>query len=279
MGLAEDFRAMIDQQRASRRGGGNLNIETELARLFNSPFDVPTGPTEEELAGIETLRGAADPTARLERGRERFEEFAAPGILSSLTAAGFGRSGAVGESLAKAFASQVSNPIEQQVAQAINILGQQQLSLGSRVATRKTGKETSLLNRAIGILGQLQSLRVAQANIDSQGGRRVGGARGGAGTPFAAFPRATTANKPNLFGDDPTGFGVGPRATPAEFEAQTRNLLSQAELPPLGATFFAPSGTTFRPGDVLSQRPSDPGTGRITVTGAPTTLRKTLFGS
>ncbi len=275
MGMAEDFRAFTE---SNRRGGGvKLNIETELAKLFNSPFDVPTGPTEQELSGIATLQSAADPTARLERGRERFESSAAPGIMSALTAAGFGRSGAVGESLANAFASQVSNPIEQQVAQALNILGQQQLSLGNRVAQRKTGKETSLVNRAIRILGQLQSLRTAQAGVNQRtSGGGGGGFRRGGGTSFSAFPRGQVVNKPNLFGSDPTGFAVGPRSSPAEFDAQTQNLISQSQLPPLGATIFGPSGNTFRPGDVLQ---GAGGRGKLSISSAPTTLRKTLFGS
>ena len=142
-----------------------LNLETESRRLFESPFQ--RGPTEQELAGIETLRLQADPTRRLAAARTRFEDVEGPGIDAALVAAGLGRSGAIGEARAQGIAA-LTLPIEQQVAQAQNVLGQQQLQLGGNLQ----GRGFAELERRRAILGQLQQLRIAQANLNARGGRR-----------------------------------------------------------------------------------------------------------
>jgi len=137
-----------------------LNLETESRRLFESPFRA--GPTEQELAGIETLRLQADPTRRLAAARTRFGDVEGPGIDAALVAAGLGRSGAIGEARAQGIAA-LTLPIESQVAEAQGQLGEAQLGLGSRVSARGFSE----LERRRVILAQLQQLRTAQATVNA----------------------------------------------------------------------------------------------------------------
>lgn len=237
-----------------------VNIEEELTKLLRSPFD--PGLTEREKAGLETLRRAGDPTAQLAAARQRFERFTSPEVISRLTAAGFGRSGAVAPALARAFAPTAAQ-IESQARQNRVLFGQSQIAAGEAVSTRRA----SLLGRALKVLQQLQGLREAQAVVNA-GGRRV--------SNITHFPRGLSQ----------------PSALPTIARATTATPVAPTQLPPVpeeapapvprtsifqgpggrGFGIVAPGGSSiFRPTPGIQQQ-RDPNTGLLppgTTLGGP----------
>ncbi len=207
----------------------NVNLETRLQELLDSPFELTQGLTEREKAGLETLKTAGDPTTQLASARDRFNEFTAPEVQSRLTAAGFGRTGAVGTSLAKAFAP-VAGQIENQALQNRVRFGQAQIQAGGVVAGRADNQRTALLTRALKILQQIQTLRTNQAQINAASGANIRNfnqasrisARSGQGSPGQVNQSDIDFGGPNDVGI------IRPKFTDQQIIAQRRAKASSA---------------------------------------------------
>ena len=118
------------------------DLKTAIVNLRNSPF---VGIQPQETAGLETLGRLADTSGLLTAAKNQFETISSPEIMARLTASGFGRSGAVGESLAKGFAGMVL-PITQMGYQGLQTLGQAQLGVGQQIAARGQANLHELIN-------------------------------------------------------------------------------------------------------------------------------------
>ena len=118
------------------------DLKESIASLRGSPF---ISITPQETAGLETLKGLTDTSGLYSAAKRQFEDVSSPEIMARLTASGFGRSGAVGESLAKGFA-QLALPIEQAGFQARNVYGQAQLGVGQQIAARGQSNLQAVVN-------------------------------------------------------------------------------------------------------------------------------------
>lgn len=267
MGIFRWLKWILTSELGQVTGGSNLvNIETELTKLLRNPFDPEL--TTQEQEGLSTLEEAGDPTDLLASAAQRFEQFTAPSVINRLTAAGFGRTGAVGTSLARAFAP-TAGAIEAQAGQNRVLFGQSQIAAGQALSQRRA----SLLGRALKILSQIQGLRKQQSDIAGQqaainanilAGNRASrqqarlnqriafGDRGGAvGLPRSlqpVTPGGGTAATGPLTQDQALATA---RARQAEIDAQ----IEEQRVPGGAAEIFGPTtGGQLRPGDVIGGR-------------------------
>lgn len=139
------------------------DLKASIDALRSSPF---TSINPQEAAGLETLKGLTDTSGLFAAAKKRFEDITSREILAKLTASGFGRSGAVGESLARGFAD-LALPIEQAGFQARNILGQAQLGVGQQIAARGQASLEAIV-RAQALLEQLGLSKEAAARNAAQ---------------------------------------------------------------------------------------------------------------
>lgn len=113
-----------------------------------------------ETAGLDTLRGRLDPTARVGAARDLLSDIIKPSITSSLTAAGQGRSGAVAEQLTRA-GTELTLPILRDIDVAARDLGLAELGLGGTAEGRRLsawGTSLGADQLATAIAGQLAGL-------------------------------------------------------------------------------------------------------------------------
>jgi len=106
------------------QGGPESQALGRFASFYKSPTENPY-----ELAGLGTMQGAADPEMQLAASKDYLSRIAAPEAINYNTAAGMGRSGAVGESIANAGAK-LALPILQQSAENRMQLGGTMLNYG-----------------------------------------------------------------------------------------------------------------------------------------------------
>ncbi len=260
-----------------RTRGGGVNIEQQLQQLLTSPFELTQGLTPEEQAGLETLRRAGDPTAQLESARSRFEEFTAPEVISRLSAAGFGRSGAVGSSLARAFAP-AAQSIEQQALVNRGRFGEAQIQAGQIVASRSNQARTALLERAFKVLEQIQSLRTAQAevNANASGVSFAPRQRAFAGSPTAGTVRPRFGASPLIETSNPN-FNANEFAQIRANQARIQNDIERQRVPGGVTSIFGTSrgeGAGFAPPGTVVGGPGFGGT--ITASRQPR-LRRPVF--
>ena len=197
-------------------------LQSDITALRSSPY---AGIQPLETAGLETLGRLADTSGLLAAAKNQFETTSSPEIMARLTASGFGRSGAVGESLAKGFAG-LQLPITQMGYQGLQTLGQAQLGVGQQIAARGQGNLQAII-QAQAVLEQLGFSReqaaqnaaqfaqelalrtreedrmalaqsyqnaLAQRQLSGGGGSAGGGSLGG--SPFDKRP--ATAGKPEI---------------------------------------------------------------------------------
>lgn len=91
-----------------------------------------------ETAGLATLQGRMDPTARISAAQSMLNEIIGPKIMSQLTAAGQGRSGAQTEALSNA-GLEMMLPILMSIDSAAGDFGRAQLGLGGALDSRAQG--------------------------------------------------------------------------------------------------------------------------------------------
>lgn len=102
--------------------GAETGPERTALNNMASFFQGPT-TNEFELGGLARQQQASDPQAQLAAGRDYMDQILGPQLINQMTAAGQGRSGAVGEALAKGAAG-IALPILQQSNQnAMNFGG------------------------------------------------------------------------------------------------------------------------------------------------------------
>ncbi len=116
-----------------------------LANIKNLANEPRVSPLEQK--GVDALLAAMDPTQRLAEAKSAFDTVGVPQIINQLTAAGMGRSGAIGESLAKG-ATDYTLPILADVNNARLVGGNQLLNYGQAAEQRYAGRQLSALDAA-----------------------------------------------------------------------------------------------------------------------------------
>jgi hypothetical protein len=138
---------ILDELRGGLAYGGGLGrFVSAQPQLFT------LRPDEEQFRQLALQRALAlqDPTAYRKAGQQFFESIAAPQTANFLTAAGLGRSGAIGEALAQGGAS-IALPLFQQSQQA----ALQGLALGAQAAGLPRELELEDFLRAQSLYGSL----------------------------------------------------------------------------------------------------------------------------
>ena len=176
--LAAMNKLVTDQLQATLPQYGGLQGLTNPRPANQMDFGSPAGPEHSainslqafysapqtnqfEQGGLGIMGQAADPTQALSAGNDYMSRILGPMAINQLTAAGQGRSGAVGEALANA-ASGIALPILQQQRQAQTSYGGTLANFGGQ-----------LFGRDQGALGQLYQLaaapRMDQTNASNTG--------------------------------------------------------------------------------------------------------------
>jgi len=121
--------------------------EEAIKALYSPSVLGPYGlkySTPEEAKALTMFSGLTDISKLLEATQNQFESVAKPGIINTLTAAGFGRSGAVGESIARAN-EQAILPVTQEGRAAQGAVGNVLLGIGQN----RIGSASNLINTPI----------------------------------------------------------------------------------------------------------------------------------
>lgn len=125
-----------------RAGGPESQALGSLRGFYQGPTENPY-----ETQGLQTMGQAADPQLQLAAGRDYLEQIASPELKNYYTSVGQGRSGAIGEGLARAGAG-IALPILQQSTQNQMQLGGTQLGYGGIQRGREETNLANLLNMA-----------------------------------------------------------------------------------------------------------------------------------
>ncbi len=146
-GHADPFNVMDRNALAQLQGLGNVDARVNEAMRVSQP-------------GLNELRALTDPTAGVHAAQDYLRRIVAPELTNTLTAAGFGRSGAIGEAIANAGA-QLALPVWERTHSAGRDLASAMLNIPGTALGRALDAQSALANLYAN-LGMQTSAREAQ---------------------------------------------------------------------------------------------------------------------